>query len=80
MNKSLENMILIGNKSDMNVSRQVPIFEAADFASDNNMKFIETSAKDNLNIHKIFKTIIDVEFKRGDDNEKEETEELCKCF
>lgn len=80
MNKSLKNMILIGNKSDMNVSRQIPIFEAADFASDNNMKFIETSAKDNLNIHKIFKTFIDVEFKRGDENEEEEIEELCKCF
>ena len=45
---------LIGNKSDLNSKRQVSYFEGEQFAKKNNMEFIETSAKDNINVQEGF--------------------------
>ncbi len=42
--------ILIGNKKDLESQRQVTTVEAKQFAESLGMKYLETSAKDGLNI------------------------------
>ncbi|EFA75388.1 Rab GTPase [Heterostelium album PN500] len=46
--------LLIGNKSDHNDRRVVKVEEGERFARENNILFIETSAKDNTNVEKAF--------------------------
>jgi small GTP-binding protein len=50
-------IILCGNKSDLETERQVDKNEAVNYADKNNMCFIESSAKNNLNIEEIFEYI-----------------------
>jgi Ras-related protein Rab-2A len=47
-------IILVGNKIDLENHRTVSFEEAMLFASSNNMKYYETSAKDKTNINNIF--------------------------
>ena len=47
-------LILVGNKSDLSLSRVISTEEANNFAQANNMLFVETSAKDNSNIDTVF--------------------------
>ena len=47
-------MLLIGNKSDLADKRAVKQEEAAEFAEQNKIGFVETSAKDNLNVDTAF--------------------------
>jgi small GTP-binding protein len=49
-----KNIILIGNKKDMEESRQVTRQEAEIFSETNNMMYFETSAKEGDNIEYIF--------------------------
>ena len=49
-----KNIILIGNKKDLEVERQVTQEEAETFAETNNMIYFETSAKDGENIDYVF--------------------------
>ena len=46
--------ILIGNKCDLNELRKIPINKGKEFADTYDMKFIETSAKNNVNINECF--------------------------
>ena len=46
--------ILIGNKCDLNDLRKIPINKGKEFADTYKMKFIETSAKNNVNINECF--------------------------
>ena len=46
--------ILIGNKCDLNELRKIPMNKGKEFADTYNMKFIETSAKNNVNINECF--------------------------
>eukprot|EP01100_Stratorugosa_tubuloviscum_P002194 TRINITY_DN1499_c3_g1_i1.p1 TRINITY_DN1499_c3_g1~~TRINITY_DN1499_c3_g1_i1.p1 ORF type:complete len:201 (+),score=101.40 TRINITY_DN1499_c3_g1_i1:134-736(+) len=46
--------MLIGNKSDLSVQREVTFEEASRFAEENSMMFIETSAKSNTNVSEVF--------------------------
>ena len=55
-------IILIGNKLDLKDGRIVTIDVAKKFAEKNNLKYIETSAKDGTNINESFQTIIDLLF------------------
>ena len=50
-------IILCGNKNDLETNRQVSTIEALDFANNNKMCFIESSAKTNSNIKEIFEFI-----------------------
>jgi Ras-related protein Rab-1A len=59
-------IILIGNKSDIPDKRAVEYNEALKFAEDNDMILIETSAKNNLNINKIF-TMVSIGIKDDDE-------------
>ena len=48
--------ILIGNKCDLN-ERKVTMKQASEFAEENGMKYIETSAKNNINVIDAFRTL-----------------------
>ena len=54
--------LLIGNKLDLKDERIVAIDVAKQFAEKNNLKYIETSAKDGTNINELFQAIIDLLF------------------
>ncbi|KAJ2816458.1 GTP-binding protein, partial [Coemansia erecta] len=47
-------MVLVGNKSDLRAERQVTKAEAERVASAFGCPYVETSAKENLNIDKVF--------------------------
>ena len=47
-------LILIGNKSDLEVKRQVSTEEGARFAEENGLIFMETSAKTAINVEEAF--------------------------
>lgn len=50
--------ILIGNKKDLESQRQVSSEEASKFAESQGMKYLETSAKDGLNIEESFVNLV----------------------
>ena len=51
-------MILVGNKSDKIYEREVKTQVSEIFAKNNSMFFMETSAKDNVNVKPMFETLI----------------------
>ncbi|KAL2000607.1 hypothetical protein VTN02DRAFT_2850 [Thermoascus thermophilus] len=50
--------MLVGNKSDLRHLRAVPTEDAKQFASENNLSFIETSALDASNVELAFQNIL----------------------
>jgi Ras-related protein Rab-1A len=46
--------ILVGNKKDLEDQRQVPYNEGKDLADHFNVRFLETSAKNSLNVEEAF--------------------------
>ena len=52
-------IILVGNKCDLNDNRKISYENAESFAKENNMFYIETSAKNNINVSKLFEIIAD---------------------
>ena len=52
-NTDVEKMI-VGNKCDMEDRRQIPKERGEGIAAENGIRFIETSAKDNINIEEAF--------------------------
>lgn len=68
-------LLMIGNKTDMEEKRQVSTKEAQEFAKENKILFMETSAKNGNNIEKAFECITNIileRIKKGDINPKEE--------
>ncbi len=55
-------IMLVGNKSDLRHLRAVPTEEAKQFATDNGLMFIETSALDSSNVELAFQKILTGEF------------------
>ncbi|KAK9466334.1 ras family-domain-containing protein [Lipomyces arxii] len=51
-------IMLVGNKSDLKTLRAVPTDEAKNFAAENNLSFIETSALDASNVDVAFQNIL----------------------
>jgi len=51
-------IMLVGNKSDLRHLRAVPTEEAKQFAAENNLSFIETSALDASNVELAFQNIL----------------------
>ncbi len=49
--------LLVGNKCDLESDRKVSFQEGKEFAEGNGMKFIETSAKDDLKVYDAFELI-----------------------
>jgi len=50
--------MLVGNKSDLKHLRAVPTEEAAKFADENNLSFIEASALDSNNVDVAFENVL----------------------
>lgn len=50
--------MLIGNKSDLEQSRQVTEEEAIEYSKKNNLMFMETSALQSINVEKAFDSLI----------------------
>lgn len=59
-------IILVGNKCDLENIRQVDQSLIKKYSYDKNMNFIETSAKDNINVDMAFKQIIFNNFKKDE--------------
>jgi len=77
-------IVLFGNKCDLIDQTEVEKDEAEEFAKDNNMEYFETSAKENINIEKGFKSIIDKAYETaqeedGLDLKKTEKKKKSKC-
>ncbi|KAK9383059.1 small GTPase superfamily [Kockiozyma suomiensis] len=51
-------MIIVGNKSDLGAQRKVETVEAKTLAEEFNCPFIETSARHNANVSKVFELLI----------------------
>ena len=51
-------IVLVGNKIDLEDEREVGKEEAEEYARKNNMAYVETSAKQNINIHEVFRTLV----------------------
>lgn len=51
-------IMLIGNKSDLESNRKVTQEEAMDYAKENGLMFMETSALESTNVEKAFETLI----------------------
>ena len=58
-NSSVSAIIIIGNKSDLENERRVTNKEAKEFCETNDVIFLETSAKNNINIKEILTTLIE---------------------
>lgn len=52
-------VILVGNKSDLDKLRTVTIEEAAEYAKNENLYFLETSTKTSENVDKAFYTLVE---------------------
>ena len=66
---------LVGNKSDLTENREITNEEANKFAEEHNLPYIETSAKDGVNIEELFdksldKYLIGMNFKNEEKNIK----------
>ena len=59
--KNIHNIfiVLVGNKCDLNNIRKVSFENAQLFAKENNLFYIETSAKNNINVIELFNIIAD---------------------
>lgn len=51
-------IMLVGNKSDLETQRIVTQEEAIDYAKDNGLMFMETSALESTNVEKAFESLI----------------------
>jgi len=51
--------LLIGNKCDLESKREVSFQEGKEFAEQNGMTFIETSAKNDEKVSKAFEILVD---------------------
>ncbi len=58
-NSSVSAIIILGNKSDLDNKRTVTTKEANDYCEENNILFMETSAKNNINIQEILSNLVD---------------------
>lgn len=65
-------MILVGNKTDLNSHRQVSTESGAEWAALNDMPFIETSAKDSVNVTEAFTMLAELVNKHVKDTHTEQ--------
>ena len=56
--------LIVGNKKDLEDKRQVSKEEAEAFAKNNRVKFLEVSAKDNINIEELFFGVVKTLYER----------------
>ena len=61
--------IILGNKNDLNEKREVNLNELKSLGEQFNMPFMETSAKNNINVNEGFELIVNELLKDKDDNQ-----------
>ena len=71
------NMVLVGNKNDLEEKRKISINEGMDFAEKYNIVFFETSAKDGTNIDNVFKEICKIINKNIDEGLYDYNDDSC---
>ena len=54
--------MLVGNKSDLENDREITMNDAEEFAEKNCVAFIETSAKNSVNVEDAFKILVECFF------------------
>eukprot|EP00732_Lithocolla_globosa_P007174 Lithocolla_globosa_v1_NODE_8867_length_774_cov_20.365786.p1 type:complete len:187 gc:universal NODE_8867_length_774_cov_20.365786:664-104(-) len=69
-------IVLVGNKSDLYMNRQVPVEEGQKLAAEWNAVFLEASAKHNENINQIFEEIIN-EIEKAANPKPDPNKDLC---
>ncbi|KAJ5070011.1 ras gtpase [Anaeramoeba ignava] len=69
--------VLIGNKSDLTMKREISIEKGKELAKELNCKFIETSAKTGENINQIFYETILLEIELKNQNQKKKKKGKC---
>ena len=70
-------LVLIGNKNDLNESREISYDEGLNMAEKNKMLFFETSAKNGENIEKIFKESVEHIFKNIKEGKYDLSHDAC---
>ena len=81
--KKLKNKVcmLVGNKLDLESERKVAKNEAEEFANENELSFLEVSAKDNINVKEAFMKIAHETFqKRQEILSTKKSKFLDKCI
>nr|XP_057930497.1 ras-related protein Rab-3D-like isoform X1 [Doryrhamphus excisus] len=61
-------VVLVGNKLDLEEDRQVPTEEAERLAKELGFQFFEASAKDNINVKQVFDKLVDVICEKMNEN------------
>ena len=69
--------ILVGNKSDLKEQRQVSYEEGKQFAESLGMQFLETSAKEKINIDEAFTTLTKAILPTVPENKKQAGDSKC---
>ena len=72
------NIIILGNKSDLNEIIQVTDEDIKEFEKNNDMQIIKTSAKNNINIEQAFEAMFDLVIKNK--NNEEIYSEFCPNY
>jgi Ras homolog enriched in brain len=67
-------MVLVGNKTDLNMTRQVSYEQGAQLAASFKCPFVETSAKSDANVQKAFEALI------GEIEHTSDTDKDSKCI
>lgn len=73
-------LILVGNKSDLDASREVSKDEAESFASAQGLIYIETSAKTSDNVDLCFMTLAEQVLERIENGQINPTDEVSEAF
>ena len=76
--QSNSNIIILGNKSDLNDIIRVTDEDISDFENNTGLQIIKTSAKDGINIEEAFIKMFDLVI--GNKNEKQICNEFCKSI
>ncbi|EGG18213.1 Rab GTPase [Cavenderia fasciculata] len=67
-------IVLVGNKCDLEASRQVSYAEASSFANEHGLLFFETSAKTGSNVDEAFEQTAKIIFERTKNNPQDNAE------
>lgn len=67
-------MVLVGNKTDLDSTRQVSFEEGSQLAASFNCPFVETSAKNDANVQKAFEALM------GEIEQTSNTQKESKCI
>lgn len=77
---SFYEIFLVGNKSDLNNQRKISLVEVKRISKKWDCKYIETSAKENVNINELFNKIFDSFINRTEINIEKKRKKICSLL